>query len=333
MLAFIARRLAYGFATVLGVLAVLFVLFFAVTDPDQIARRAVGERAAPETYEAWKRNHGYDKPLLINRTHDVVSFGRYTDTLLVEHFRRMLSFEFGRSDADDAPIWQRIKEGIGPSLSLTVPLFLLGLVVGIALSLFVAFFRETYIDRSVLVLCMLGMSIASLIYIVGGQYLIGKLLKWFPISGFDPNPAVIIRFLAIPVLVGVLAEFGGTVRLYRTVFLEEANRDYVRTARAKGAGEVRVMVRHVLRNALLPILTNVVLAIPFLFIGSILFESFFGIPGLGALTVEAINGNDFSTLRTMVYIGALLFIAGQILTDISYSLADPRVRLGEGARS
>ena len=197
-----------------------------------------------------------------------------------------------------------------------------------AVALFVAFFRETYVDRAVLVVCMLTMSVASLLYIIAGQYLVGQLLRWFPISGFDPNPAVVARFLALPVLVGVVSGFGADMRLYRTIFLEEMNRDYVRTARAKGCGDARVMVRHVLRNALIPILTNVVVPIPFLFTGALLLESFFGIPGLGALTVEAIQGNDFSTLRTMVYLGALLFILGQILTDISYALADPRVRLG-----
>jgi peptide/nickel transport system permease protein len=153
------------------------------------------------------------------------------------------------------------------------------------------------------------------------------LLKWFPISGFDPNPAIAARFLALPVLVGLVAGFGADVRLYRTIFIEEMNRDYVRTARAKGCGDTRVMIHHVLRNALIPILTNIVIAIPFLFTGALLLESFFGIPGLGSLTVEAIQGNDFATLRTIVYIGALLFILGQILTDISYALADPRVRL------
>jgi peptide/nickel transport system permease protein len=209
-----------------------------------------------------------------------------------------------------------------------MPLFFMGLGVSVAVALFVAFFRETYIDRVVLVLCMLTMSVAGLLYIIAGQYLVGQLLRWFPISGFDPNPAVVARFLALPVLVGVLSGFGADTRFYRTIFLEEIGRDYVRTARAKGCGDARVMVRHVLRNALIPILTNVVVQIPFLFTGALLLESFFGIPGLGALTVEAIQGNDFSTLRTMVYLGALLFIAGQILTDISYALADPRVRLG-----
>jgi len=326
MAAYLLRRIGYGLITLMGVLLLLFVLFFAVTDPDDIARKAVGERARPEVYAQWKTNHGYDKPLMINT--QATGVGRFTDTLLAEHYRRMLTFDFGRSDADDSPISRRLREGALPSLGITVPLFVLGLVVSVAVALFVAFFRETYIDRAVLVVCMLTMSVTSLRYIIAGQYLVGQLLRWFPISGYDSNPAVVARFLALPVLVGVLSGFGADTRFYRTIFLEEIGRDYVRTARAKGCGDARVMVRHVLRNALIPILTNVVVQIPFLFTGALLLESFFGIPGLGALTVEAIQGNDFSTLRTMVYLGALLFIAGQILTDISYALADPRVRLG-----
>jgi peptide/nickel transport system permease protein len=215
---------------------------------------------------------------------------------------------------------------MGPSLLLTVPLLFLSLGVAIPIALLVALFRETYIDRMGVFLCVLAMSVSILLYIIGAQYLIGKLLRWFPISGFDTDPRVVLRFLALPVWVGVVASVGGDVRFYRTVFLEESNRDYVRTARAKGCGEARVMTHHVLRNSLIPLLTQIVLAIPFLFTGSLLLESFFGIPGLGAITVDAINGNDFSTLRTMVYIGSLLFVGGQILTDLSYGLVDPRVR-------
>ena len=327
MAAYLIRRLGYGLMTVLGVLLLLFVLFFTVTDPDDIARKAVGERARPEVYAQWKKNHGYDRPLLVNRAYAASDRRRYTDSLLFDHYRRMLSFDFGNSDADDSSISRRLKEGMGPSLSLTVPLFVFGLVLGVLLALFVAFFRETYIDRAALVVCMLTMSIAGLLYIISGQYLIGMLLKWFPISGFAFEPWLAARFLALPLLVGIVSGMGADVRLYRTIFVEEINRDYVRTARAKGCGEARVMLAHVLRNALIPILTNIVITIPFLFTGALLLESFFGIPGLGSLTVEAIHGNDFSTLRTMVYLGALLFIAGQILTDISYALADPRVRL------
>ena len=319
MLAYTLRRLAYGGLVVLGVLFFLFVLFFAVATPDDIARRALGEKARPEVLEQWKANHGYDRPLWPWQSFD--------DNLLFDHYRRMLTFDFGNSDADDVPISRRLREGAGASLSLTIPIFLLGGVLGILLSLFVAFFRETYIDSMGVFLAVLAMSVSILLYIVGAQYLIAKLLRWFPISGFDPDPAVILRFLALPVLVGIISGVGGDLRFYRTVFVEESSRDYVRTARAKGAGELRVMVGHVLRNGLIPILTRVVVAIPFLFTGSLLLESFFGIPGLGSLTVDAINGNDFATLRVMVFIGALAFVVGQVLTDLSYSLADPRVRL------
>jgi len=320
MLAFVVRRVGYGFLVVLGVLLFLFVLFFGVVTPEDMARRAIGEKAPPEAIAQWIENHRYDRPALWNPADPA-------DTLLVAHFRTMLTFDFGRSDADDVPIARRLREGVGPSLSLTVPLLLLGVLFGIGLSLFVAYFRGTYIDTAGVTLCVLGMSVSIVIYIIGGQFLVGKLLRWFPISGFDPSPAVVFRFLALPLCVALAAGVGEDVRFYRTVFLEETNRDYVRTARAKGCGDGRVMARHVLRNALIPIMTRVVMAIPFLFTGSILLESFFGIPGLGSITVDAINANDFSTLRVMVFIGSLAFVAGQIFTDLSYALVDPRVRL------
>ena len=320
MLAYLVRRLAAGAVTILGVLLFLFVLFFLLARPEDVARKALGERAPQQAIAQWIRNHGYDRPRFWNPE-------RPADTMLADHFRRMLSFDFGASDADDVPISKRLREGIGPSLSLTVPLFVLGLLLGIPLALLVAFFRDTYIDRTGVVICVLLMSVSTLLYIIGGQYLLGKMLRWFPISGFDPAPAVVARFLALPVVVGVIAGLGDSIRFDRTVFVEETSKDYVRTARAKGAGEARIMLRHVLRNGLIPILTQIVIAIPFLFTGSILLESFFGIPGLGSITVDAINANDFATLRTMVFIGSLLFVAGQILTDVSYTLADPRVRL------
>ena len=318
--AYVIRRLGYGAVVVFGVLFLLFILFFTVTSPDDIARKALGERVPPAVVEQWKVNHGYDKPLF-------PAPGQWADNMLFEHYRRMLTFDFGRSDADDTPILERIRKGMGPSLALTIPLFVLSLIVAIPLSLLVAFFRETYIDRAGVILAVLAMSVSVLLYIIGAQYLVGKVLHWFPISGFDSDPRVIVRFLALPIMIGVANGLGGDIRFYRTVFLEESNTDYVRTARAKGCGEVRIMSRHVFRNSLIPILTRIVVAIPFLFTGSLLLESFFGIPGLGAITVDAIQGNDFSVLRTMVYIGSLLFVLGQILTDLSYALVDPRVRL------
>jgi len=319
MLAYVIRRLAYGVAVVLGVLLFLFVLFFAIATPDDIARRALGEKVDQEVIDQWKARHGYDRPAW--------SWSRPTESLLFDHYRRMLTFDFGRSDADDVPIAERLRQGLKPSLLLTVPLFALSLALAVVISLFVAFFRETYIDSMGVFLAVLAMSVSILLYIIGAQYLLGKVLRWYPISGWDGSLDVAWRFLALPVIVGVASAVGGDVRFYRTVFVEETSRDYVRTARAKGAGEARVMFRHVLPNALIPVLTRVVVAIPFLFTGSLLLESFFGIPGLGALTVEAINDNDFSTLRVMVYIGSLLFVLGQIATDVSYALVDPRVRL------
>ncbi len=320
MLAFVIRRMAYGVVVVFGVLFLLFVLFFTVTSPDDVARKALGERVSADVIEQWKANHGYDKQLFPGP-------GAWTDNMLFEHYRRMLTFDFGRSDADDTPIMERVRQGMGPSLALTVPLFVLSLVAAIPLALLVAFFRETYIDRAGVVVAVLAMSVSILLYIIGAQYLIGKVLHWFPISGFDSDPRVVARFLALPIIIGVVHGLGGDVRFYRTVFLEESNTDYVRTARAKGCGESRIMAHHVFRNSLIPLLTRIVVAIPFLFTGSLLLESFFGIPGLGAITVDAIHGNDFSVLRTMVYIGSLLFVVGQILTDLSYGLVDPRVRL------
>jgi peptide/nickel transport system permease protein len=316
--AYVIRRLAYGVGVVFGVLFLLFVLFFTVTEPDDIARKALGDKVPREAIEQWKVNHGYDRPLW--------PWQDWEENLLFDHYHKMLTFDFGLSDADDSPIIDRIASGIGPSLSLTVPLLVLGLLAAIPLSLLVAFFRETYIDRMGVFLCVLAMSVSTLLYIIGAQFLIGKVLRWYPISGFDADPMLLPRFLALPVIVGIVSGIGSDVRFYRTVFLEESGRDFVRTARAKGASEPRIMTRHVLRNALIPILTHIVLAIPFLFTGSILLEAFFGIPGLGSITVDAIQANDFSTLRTMVYIGSLLFVLGQVATDLSYGLVDPRVR-------
>jgi peptide/nickel transport system permease protein len=320
MLTYLVRRTAYGVLVVFGVLMLLFALFFGVTKPDDIARRAIGEKAMPSVIAQWKKNHGYDRPLWPGA-------GHLTDNLLVDHFRKMLTFDFGRSDADDTPIINRIKDGAGPSLSLTLPEFTCGIGLGLIIALFLAFFRETYIDRAGLVLGVLGMSVSVLLYIIGGQFLIGKLLRWFPISGFDSSWLVRPRFLMLPVIVGIAAYLGSDTRFYRTLFVEEIHRDYVRTARAKGAGEIRVMARHVLRNALIPILTGIVISVPTLFMGSLLLENAFGIPGLGSLTVDAITGNDFATLRAIVFIGSLLLVGGQILTDITYTLADPRIRL------
>lgn len=188
------------------------------------------------------------------------------------------------------------------------------------------FFRATYIDFWGVVLCIALMSISGLFYIISGQFLLGKLWHLVPISGYG-NGVDIGKFLILPVMIGILSSAGSSTRWYRTIFLEEMNKEYVRTARAKGLTEYLVLFKHVLRNAMIPILTGAVAVVPLLFMGSLLIESFFGIPGLGSYTIDAINSQDFAVVRSMVFLGSMLYIVGLILTDISYTLADPRIRL------
>jgi len=192
-------------------------------------------------------------------------------------------------------------------------------------AMIVAYYRATYVDFWGVVLCVIMMSVSMLFYIIGGQWLFGKMLRLFPISGYDTGTNM-FKFVVLPVAIGVIGGIGMAVRFYRTIFLEEVNKDYVRTARAKGLSEGKVLFKHALKNAMIPILTNVVLTIPFLFMGSLLMENFFAIPGLGSFTIDAIYAQDFAIIRCMVYIGAILYIVGLLLTDISYTLVDPRIR-------
>jgi len=211
-------------------------------------------------------------------------------------------------------------------LALAIPVFTLGLLVNITFAMIMAFFRATYLDVWGVVLCVAMMSISTLFYIIGGQYLISKIWRLVPISGFAGGWDA-FKFLILPITIGVIGGIGTGSRWYRTIFLEEIGKDYVRTSRAKGLAETTVLFRHVLRNAMIPILTGVVVVIPLLFMGSLLSESFFGIPGLGSYTIDAIQGQDFSVVRSMVFIGSVLYILGLLLTDISYTLVDPRIRL------
>ena len=172
------------------------------------------------------------------------------------------------------------------------------------------------------------MSVSGLFYIIGGQYLLAKILKLVPISGYEAGWSL-VKFLILPVLIGVIGGLGSGARWYRTLFLEEINKDYVKTALSKGFSEIYVLFKHVLKNALLPILTGIVVLLPLLFLGSLLTESFFGIPGLGSYTIDAIEQQDFAIVRAMVFLGSVLYIAGLILTDISYTMVDPRVKLND----
>jgi peptide/nickel transport system permease protein len=325
MIAYIVRRIAYAIPILLGVNIITFVLFFVVNSPEDMARLHLGSKhVTAEAIAKWKYERGYDKPLLWNTERDGAE--RATDTIFYRNTVRLFLFDFGQSDSG-RDIGYDISQRMWPSLAITLPVFVIGLLLTISLALTIAFFRGTYIDTWAVVACVAMMSISGLFYIIGGQYVVGKLLRLVPISGFESG-WVAAKFVVLPVLVGVIGGLGHGTRWYRTIFLEEINRDYVRTARAKGLGEKAVLYGHVLRNALIPILTGVVVVLPSLFLGSLITEAFFGVPGLGSYTIEAIQSQDFAIVRAMVFLGSVLYIVGLILTDISYTIVDPRVRLG-----
>ncbi|MCW8847471.1 MAG: ABC transporter permease [Sedimenticola sp.] len=324
MIAYIIRRALYAIPILLGVNILTFVLFFVVNSPDDMARMNLGmKRVTPEAIENWKAERGYDKPLLFNQSSQGIE--QLTDTIFFQKSLKLFQFDFGSSDSD-RDIGYDISQRMWPSLAIAIPVLLVGLLVNITYALLIAFFRATYIDIWSVVLCVVMMSISGLFYIIGGQYLVSKLLHLVPISGYDTGLSA-IKFLILPVIIGVIGGIGSGTRWYRTLFLEEINRDYVRTARAKGLSEVVVLFRHVLKNAMIPILTGVVVVLPLLFMGSLITESFFGIPGLGSYTIDAISRQDFAIVRAMVFLGSVLYIIGLLLTDISYTLVDPRVRL------
>jgi len=325
MLAYFIRRLFYTVPIVLGVVLITFMLFFLANKPEDMARRTLGQKATQKAIDNWVASRGYNLPKVYNTEEKGIA--RFTSTLLYQKCARVLVFDLGRSDATDRDVAGEIRRRMGPSLAITVPTFLLGLSVNITISLIIAFCRGTYLDRGGTVLCVLMMSISSLFYIIGGQFFFAKWLKLFPISGFDWGTNM-TKFVFLPVVIGLVTGIGRSVRFYRTVMLEEVSKDYVRTARAKGLGEGLIMFRHVLKNAMIPILTSAVMAIPFLFMGSLILESFFAIPGLGSMTITAIQANDYAVIRSMTYIGALLYIFGLLLTDLSYTLVDPRITLG-----
>jgi len=324
MISYLIRRLLYAIPILIGVNIITFALFFVVNTPDDMARVHLGvKRVTPEAITKWKQERGYDRPLLVNR--EAPGMAKLTDTIFFDKSVRLFAFDFGRSD-QGRDIGYDIKTRMWPSLAIALPVFLMGLAAYITFALLMAFFRATYVDFWGVVMCVAMMSISGLFYIIGGQYLVGKLWNLVPVSGYDGGLDA-FRFLLLPVLIGVVSGIGSNARWYRTIFLEEINRDYVRTARAKGLSEMRVLFRHVLQNALIPILTGAVVVIPLLFMGSLITEAFFGIPGLGSYTIDAIQSQDFAVVRAMVFLGSVLYIIGLIMTDISYTLVDPRVRL------
>ncbi len=326
MLNYLIRRVGYGVLILIGVNLFTFILFFTVNTPDDMARLNIGgKRVTQEQIEKWKTERGYDKPLYWNEKEQ--GSAKATNTVFWDRSVSLFALNFGRSDAQNAiDIGHEIRTRMVVSLQLAVPLFILQVIVSIAFALLLVFFRHSRIDFWGVVLCVLMLSISSLFYIIVGQLMFSRLLHLVPMSGWAGGLDA-AKFLMLPIGLCLLSRLGGEARLYRAMFLEEIGKDYVRTARAKGLSEAVVLFRHVLKNALIPIITSAGSYLPYVFLGSLVFESFFGIPGLGAFVIEAITGQDFAIVRSMVFLGAVLYIASNVLIDLAYTWADPRVRL------
>jgi peptide/nickel transport system permease protein len=326
MLNFVLRRFAYGVLILLGVNLATFILFFAINTPDDMARLNLGgKRVTAEAIEKWKAERGYDKPLYINGAEQ--GSKQITETIFWERSVSLFALNFGRADSESAgDIGHEVKNRMWVSLQMALPLFILQVFASTAFALLLVMFRNSALDFWGVVSCVVMLSISSLFYIIVGQYLFSRVLMLAPISGYAPGLDA-VKFLMLPVGLSLLARLGGEARLYRAMFLEEIGKDYVRTARAKGLSEQAVMLRHVLRNALIPIITSAGSYLPYVFLGSLVFESFFGLPGLGAYVIEAISKQDFAVVRTMVFVGSLLYIATYAFIDIAYTWVDPRVRL------
>jgi peptide/nickel transport system permease protein len=326
VISYVIRRILLAIPTVLGVCLFTFLLFNVVATPEAIARKQLGKNPTEGQVKAWITAHGMDKPVVFNFNRAADGRLHPFDSRFWNHMRELVLFQFPESDYLHQKVGDLIKQKIGPSLSITVPAFILSILVTLPISLFIAYYRGTYLDRLALVICVILMSIVILNYIIFGQYLLAVVFKYFPIYGYDFGAGA-WKFLLLPVILAVASGLGSGVRFYRTVMLNEVRADYVRTAMAKGVGEGKILFKHVLKNAMIPILTTTVLSIPFLITGSLLLEMYFGIPGMGNMLLNAISNADYPIIRTLVYIYSLLYIAGSILTDISYTLVDPRVTL------
>ena len=321
--AYAVRRLLYTIPVTLGVMVLLFLLFEAIGGSP--ARLVLGKSATAESIAEWDAHNGYDLPLLISwegllRERSLVGL---FDAQLPRYLWRLSRWDFGTSYVTYQPVRRMIFEGIIPSLSLTVPIFIAGFLASIGIALMCALHRKGHLDRIVVFLSVALMSIPYLGYILVGQFWLGYAWGWFPIWGYEG-----ISHLVLPWLIGVVSGLGGNVRFYRTVMLDQVRADFIRTAFAKGCTTRRVLWVHLLRNAMIPILTQVVITIPFLYTGSLLLESFFGIPGLGYIGVHALHTGDRPVLSALVFVGSLLFVLFNVLTDLAYVWMDRRIRLG-----
>ena len=310
MTAYIIRRLLYTIPLVIGVSLIVWAVFDSgvLGDP---AAKMLGKAATPEKLEQLHEQLGYNKPAIV----------RFWDFLW-----NNLTLNFGRSRNYKIDIVEMILRGMGPSLSLTLPAFLMATFIAVSLSLFCASFRGKFIDRFLLVTAIAMMSISSLVYVVIGQYVLAYQAGLFPIAGYQRGAGAMV-YVALPILIFIALTVGPDLRFYRTAMLEEVKQDYVRTAKAKGVSPNVVLFKHVLRNAMIPVLTRVVVVLPFLFTGALLLEMYFNIPGLGGMIVDGVLRDDMPVIRAITFISAILYIVANLLTDILYTIVDPRVRL------
>jgi peptide/nickel transport system permease protein len=312
MWAYTIRRLMYSVPILFGVALVVFSLFHLVGgDPAQLL---LGKHATAERVAVVRAELGLDQPL-------PVQFGNY--------LKEIVTFDFGKSYTTREEIRQKISDGFIPTLCLSVPAFFLTALLSLAIALVVSYFRGTWIDRVSVVFFVFLMSMPGLAYILFGQYVLASKLGLFPISGYGSGWGDRVHYLALPVLISVLLNLGSDIRFFRNSVIEEINQDYVRTARAKGLGEFLVYLKHVLKNSMIPVITYVVIQIPYLVLGSLLLESFFSIPGLGGMTVDAVNNSDFPMLKAMTTVISIIYILTTILTDVLYRLVDPRMSFGK----
>ena len=317
MLHYIVRRLLELIPTTIGILILTFVLFNVVGGSS--AEVVLGKNATKASIEAFNRRYGYDKPLILNTRTGESAF----DSQFFNFIANVAKGEFGMSTEHREPVLDVLKRGVGPSLSLTVPMLVGGTLLGLALALGCAAMRGGVFDKSVLVMSTVLMSVNYVVWVLAGQFFLSFKLRLFPVWGYESA-----FYIALPAMIGVLSSLGVDIRFFRTAVLDEIYKPYVRTARAKGLSSAKILVKHVLRNSLIPIITFISLSIPYLFTGSLLLETFFGIPGLGSVSLNAINSADLAVVRAMVLLGALLYQVVNLVTDLAYAALDPRMRLG-----
>lgn len=329
MLNYLIRRILYMVPILLGVMFITFVLFNIVATPREMAFQNLGPKASPQAIENWLHNRGYvdekgkPYPLFFNTDPGKNPL----DSLYFRSMRRFATFDLGTSFATNEPVIDMIQRGAKPSLCVTLPAFAVGLFLSVSAALLLVFVRDSLIDRWGTVLCVASMSIPITVYVIYGQLFAAKIFPWFPAFGFNAEGLSTVRFIALPVAIMLISGLGSDVRMYRAIFLEEVRAEYIRTAQAKGASHARVLLVHMLKNGLISLITLVVAALPFLIMGTLVLESFFGIPGLGNLMTNAIQSKDFGVIQAYVYFGSLLYLFGLLVTDICYAAADPRIRL------